>query len=100
MDVFYINNLFNYNIIKIANNLTDESIKIFSENIQYITKLEELDLRNNSISEEGIKLLSKYLPKFHQLKGLYLHDNKITNKEEIKRIIKENHPNKQLDVIF
>lgn len=82
------------------NNLRDESIKMLCDNYHYITKLKSLDLQCNEISDEGLKLLSEYLPKSPQLRSLFLYNNKITKKEEIEKIIKKNHPNKQLNISF
>lgn len=84
----------------LGNEITDDCIKTLCNNIQYVTKLETLDLQINNITDEGAKLLVEYLPKCPELRYLNLYGNNIRKDEEIEILIKQNHPNKQLEVSF
>lgn len=76
----------------LANDITNESFSVFCDSLQSITKLEKLSLTNIKVNGDNFK-------KYEYLKELDINENKLTNKEEIKRIMKDNHPNKRLYVI-
>lgn len=90
---------FIYLLMYIDNKIGDYGVRCICENIDELTKLQDLHLENNEIGDRGAESLIENLEKYKNSRWLYIHHNKISNYDEFIQKMRDTYPDKRIKVM-